>query len=164
MANSVASNDAKPDASEVPGAIVIRPAANPAMVYDPETKRVTDRNTGERFHVSQQIRSGGIFSAAIASQGGGAIYNYELKYGATRNADKTVKRVVWQVFHASRGQDRTGTIAEIRERAKSDSIDKLAEFLRAMQEGIYLSDGLVPEGEVVIVDRRMDDTRGERIL
>lgn len=94
------------DASEVPGAIVIRPERNPNMVYDPETERVTDTETGESFGARQHMRSGGIYSAGIRAADGSLVYGYELKYGENRNPDGSVKRTIWQVFWARRGGGR----------------------------------------------------------
>ena len=43
-------------------------------------------------------------------------------------------------------------------RAKSDSLDRLASFMRAQRIGYYSG---VEKGEIVLADRRMDDLRGE---
>ena len=159
------------DASEVPGAVVIRPQHNPNMVYDPETKKVTDTATGELFGTRQEIRSGGIYAAGIKAADGSPVYEYELKYDENRNPDSTVKRTIWEVFWARRGDwmkryppfNDGDAIKRAEQEAKNDSLERLAEFLRAKHTGIYRTGGRPPEGEVVIVDRRMDDTRGERV-
>lgn len=156
------------DASERPGAIVIRPERNPDMVYDPETKRVTDIKTGESFESRYQTRSSGNYLAGIAGADGASIYVYELKDGTVRHPDGSIKRTVWQVLWARRGdyRERFGGSREAGEKAEEeaqhDSLERLAQFLRAKREGISIKNKGRIIGEVVIVDRRMEDTSSER--
>lgn len=155
------------DASELPGAVVIRPRRNPNMVYDPETMRVTDMKTGESFGNKMVLAMGQLYRAGIRDADGQVLYVYELKYGASRNPNGSIKRVAWQVLWALRGKDAFGNIADVqipgRERARRDSLERLAQFLRARYEGIYAAQGRAVEGggEVVIVDRRMYDNSME---
>ena len=155
------------DASERPGAVMIRPDRNPEMIYDPETRLVTDMKTGDTFGASQHIRSGGVYSAGIHTGDGAPVYVYELRYGESRNPDKSIKRVIWEVFWSLRGEDAIGNFQEVqlpgRERAKNDSIERLAQFLRARREGVAKSNNRANAGETVVVDRRMDDKRAETI-
>lgn len=161
------------DASEVPGAVVIHPERNPNMVYDPETERVTDTETGQSFGAARHMRSGGIYAAGIKRSDGSYVGEYELRRQEIRHPDGAIKRVVWQVFWARRGDwmerfapseiglGKAHALAEAE--ALNDSLDRLGQFLRAKREGISLMNKGRIIGEVVIVDRRMDDTRSERI-
>lgn len=173
MTNSERPQKQYADASERPGAIVIRPPLNPDMVYDPETKRVTDTVSGDSFGVRQRIRSGGIYAAGIMDKKGSGLYEFELKYGGKMASDGTIIRTVWEVFSARRrgylerfkpleiGSENALKLANAE--AQKDSLERLAQFLRAMNEGPGRSAGREPEGETVIVDRRMDDTSNERV-
>ena len=160
------------DPSEAPGAIVIRPERNPDMVYDPETGRVVDTKTGDSFGMRSEMRSGGIVYAGIKRGDGSPGYGYELKGGSVRNPDGTIKKDLWQVFWARRGDwmDRfvpvemgLGKAHEAAEaEAQNDSLEQLAQFLRAEFEGRPgPAPARLPESEVVVIDRRMYDHRWE---
>lgn len=152
------------DASELPGAVVIRPERNPNMVYDPTTGRVIDTATGESFGASVSDTLAKLYRAGIRNAQGSPLYGYELRYGNPRNPDGSVKRVVWEVFWSIRSEDDrkspTESIAN-REHAKNDSLERLAQFLRVDHEGLYKTNGRTVEGETVIVDRRMYDNSME---
>lgn len=166
--NAVKSSDQVPrdilDASERQGAIVIRPALDSDMRYDPATGDVTDLKTGEYLGVRQQMRSGGIYAAGIHNRDGAPVYEYQLKYSERKDADGNTTRTIWQVFWALRGEDSGKNMGDVqipgRVRAQHDSLERLAMFLRARQHGIAQGEN---NNEVVVVDRRSDDTQGERI-
>jgi hypothetical protein len=159
---------------ERPGAVLIWPDRNPDMVYDSETRRITDTKTGESFGVRQHMRSGGLHSAGIKDKNGEPVYGYSLKYGG-KIVDGELVLVIWQVAWARRGdwlerfkgrgarENRAYDMASAE--AQSDSLERLGQFLRAQRTGHMLEDrkrGMTVDeanDRVVIVDRRMDDTQ-----
>lgn len=150
------------DATEIPGAMVIRPVLDPNMVYDSEAKRTTDRRTGEYFTSSLKNPINGIHQGTIRDSSSNLLYYYEYRYSAPRlpsGEAKTIYEIIWSM----RGDDyrrlrEIGGQNEAMRRAKSDSLDRLASFMRAQRIGYYSG---VEKGEIVLADRRMDDLRGE---
>lgn len=160
------------DPSEVPGAIVIRPERNPNMVYDTETKRVTDKATGESFGMKGRGRNLTIYGAAIRMSDGKLVHRYVLKPTTIRGPDGIIRRKIWEVLGAKRrgaeqrfmsDKVRLGEAQKLAEaEAQEDSIERLAQFLRAHFDDISLAARGRVIGDIVIVDRRMDDTEAER--
>lgn len=149
------------DATQRPGAIVIRPKLDPSFIYDPQTKHVVDRATGDYF-VSQPISPiYGIYRAGIRDKTGKQISGYEYRFNDPRLPNGEAK-YVYEIFWALRGEDETGKTMRQqiagREDAKNDSIERLASFLLAQSIGYR---GGIGKGETVLVDRRKDDLRGE---
>ena len=149
------------DATEIPGAIVIRPQLDPNMIYDSETKRTADRRSGEYFASQGMNPINRIYQGSIRDRNGKVLLGYEYRYGGSRLAngkEKSVYEIIWSV----RGEDVIGKMMheEIagRERAKRDSLERLASFMLAQMIGY--NNGKY-QGETWLADRRMDDLSGE---
>jgi hypothetical protein len=154
---------------ERPGAVLIWPDRNPDMVYDSETRRITDTKTGEYLGVGKgSYGDAGVRGAFLRNSDGTMLYEYTLKYGG--KIEGATVLTIWQVFGARRGdwlerfqgkevagQSRTQLAQK---EAQDDSLERLAEFLRAHSRGIGEHFGLPGQKNIddtVVVDRRKDD-------
>jgi hypothetical protein len=149
------------DPTQRPGAVVIHPKLDPNMIYDPKTKRVTDTRTGDYFSFGQTSGINRFYQGAIFDESGKTHSVYKARYDGPRlpnGEEKSVYEILWTL----RGEDSRKMMREQiagRDRAKNDSLDRLASFLLAQSIGLY---GGIKKGDVVLVDRRMDDTEWER--
>jgi hypothetical protein len=148
------------DPTQRPGAIVIHPTLDPNMIYDPETKRVTDHRTGDYFIFGQMSAINRFYGGTLYDKSGKVLGEFKARYSAPRlpnGEEKTVYEILWTL----RGEDHLKMMREQikgRDRAKNDSLDRLASFLLARSIGHY---GGINKGETVLVDRRSDDTEWE---
>lgn len=162
------------DPSLVPGAIVIRPKENTAMVYNPETTKVTDTETGYTFGI-KRLDYYGNYAAGIHADDGTGSRGYELRYNDIKSEDGLPIRVVWEVKWARRpgwrarlkpgATKENPTAKRANVEGQFDDIQLLSQFLRARRDGVARADGREPKGETVIVDRRSDylePPKGER--
>lgn len=150
------------DATELPGAIVIEPKLDPDLIYDPEAKRVTDLRTGEFFRSQNMNSINRIYQGFIWDKSGKLLERHEYRYGGSRLPDGEEKSV-YEILWSRRGEDEArlneiGGYKVAQKAAQNDSLERLASFLRAQRIGY--SNGN-EKGEIALVDRRMDDIRGE---
>lgn len=133
--------------------------SDPDMKYDKETGRVVDHKNGQYLVVRRYIRSS-LCSARIYNRDGTIHYEYKLQY-RERIEGRAERVTAWEVLWALRGADvlrpSSVRLAGIK-LAQHDSLERLGMFLFARRFGIA---GHARSGDVVIVDRRMEDTDRE---
>lgn len=142
------------DPSERPGAIVIRPRLDPALQYDPDAKRVFDRNSGEYFVPRLVSSMNGIYEAIVFTPTDNPVAIYRYRSGDFM-LPSGEKKFVYEVTPQSRGLG--GQLVTESNKSKSLGsqwdIERLGSFLRAQKIGFQ---GGVEKGEIVLVDRRLD--------